>query len=154
LRDAASRPRKLLAIFTSLGVVAGIGAIAAACGLATLSARRKRPTQAESSTTDLRLQQLTRYRAADGSHTIQATLLAEIEPGDRSCTLHVAFCPPFERLPIVEAEAVDDSSATVKLSQLLHNGVQIEVRDPQSSNEKRSVTIEMLATDAFDSSPT
>ncbi|MCI0332414.1 MAG: hypothetical protein L0228_04230 [Planctomycetes bacterium] len=95
------------------------------------------------------IQQLTRFRAADGTHTIRATLLAEFEPGERSATLYVAFCPPFEILPNVEAEAIDDSGASVKLIQLLHNGVQIDVRLPHPADSKRCVTVELVASDAM-----
>jgi hypothetical protein len=147
---ASNRPRTVRAIVTSIAALAGFGVFAAACGLALLS-RRKRRTIADVAAIDMPLQQLTRYRAADGTHSIHGTLIAEFEPGDRSATLHIAFCPPFERLPTVELEAVDNSFATVKLTQLLHNGVQIEVRLPQSLDEKQSVTIEMLATEALDS---
>jgi hypothetical protein len=93
------------------------------------------------------LQQITRYRAPDGTHAIHGTLLAEFAAGERMATLHVAFCPPFERLPTVEAEAVDDSEADVKVAQLLHNGVQIEVRLPEPADESACVTIELLAAD-------
>jgi hypothetical protein len=93
------------------------------------------------------IQQLTRYRTAGGAHSIHGTLLAELEPGERSTTIHIAFCPPFDRLPAVEAEAIDDSSATVKLSQVLHNGVQIDVRLAEPADEKYCITIEMTATD-------
>ena len=62
--------------------------------------------------------------------------------------MYAAFCPPFERLPTVEVEAVDDAFADVKVTQLLHNGVQIDVRLPQPAASNESVTIELIATDA------
>jgi hypothetical protein len=100
----------------------------------------------------LPIQQLTRYRHADGTQTILGTLLAEFAPGDRSTTLHVAFCPPFDRLPTVEAEAVDDTPATVNVTQLLHNGVQLEVRLPAPAAGPQSAAIELFASDAQTSS--
>lgn len=142
--------RKVRAVVTSLAVVAGIGTLLAACGLALLP-RRKRRIPADVSATDTRLQQLTRYRAADGTLSIHGTLVAEFAPGERSTTLYVAFCPPFERLPTVEAEVIDDASASVKLIQLLHNGAQIDVRLPQPAQEKQTVTVEMVATDSTNS---
>lgn len=96
------------------------------------------------------IQQLTRYRNADGSHSIHGTLLAEFISGERTATLVIAFCPPFERLPTVDAEIADDSGATVKVTQILHNGAQFEVRLPQPCDNHHSVTVEMLATDAAD----
>jgi hypothetical protein len=91
------------------------------------------------------LQQITRYRAANGTHAIHGTLLAEFAAGERTATLHVAFCPPFERLPTAEVEAVDDSGADVKVTQLLHNGVQIDVRLPEPADGNACVTIELMA---------
>lgn len=146
-RGVPERPRAVRAVVASMAVGAGIGALSVARrALSTFLPRRQRPSAAEAAATDTRLQQLTRCRAPDGTHSIHGTLLAEIEPGDRGVTPFVAFCPPFERLPTVEIEAVDDASATVKLAQLLHNGIQIEVRVPEAGDEKQTVTIEMTAT--------
>jgi hypothetical protein len=96
---------------------------------------------------DRPIQQLTRYRDAAGNHTIHGTLLAEFQPGERTASLMIAFCPPFEQLPTIEAEAIDDAGASVKVTQLLHNGAQFEIRLSQPSDEHHQVTIEILATD-------
>ena len=62
------------------------------------------------------LQQLTRVAHRRWTaKSIRGTLLAEFAPGERSATLYVAFCPPFERLPHVEVEVVDDSTPTSRL---------------------------------------
>ena len=114
----------------------------------TQSTRRARRNDKDAEAADSPIQQLTRYRAADGTQTIRGTLIAEFEPGERSETLYVAFCPPFERLPNVDVEAVDDSFASVKLTQLLHNGAQIDVRLPQPADSKQGVTVEMVATES------
>jgi hypothetical protein len=111
----------------------------------TLNGRGVRHVVAEATEAGMPLQQITRYRAADGTHAVHGTLLAEFAAGERTATLHIAFCPPFERLPTVEAEAVDDSGADVKVAQLLHNGVQIDVRLPEPADENTSVTIELMA---------
>jgi hypothetical protein len=94
------------------------------------------------------LQQISRVRTADGCETVLGTLVAEFAPGERQTTLYVAFCPPFERLPQVEANVVDDSDSTVKLAQMLHNGAQLEVRLSEPAEEGTNVTIEFFATDA------
>jgi hypothetical protein len=140
-----SRKRRVL--LASTAALAGVGTLLAACGLA-LSPRPKRRLIADTPLEGVRLQQLARYRAPDGSHTIHGTFLAEFEPGDRSTTIHVAFCPPFERLPAIEAAAADDSSASVTLSQVLHSGVQIDIRLLRPADEIYRLTIEMMATDS------
>jgi hypothetical protein len=94
------------------------------------------------------LQQITRTRNADGTEAIRATLVGEFNTGERQTTLHIAFCPPFERLPEVEANLNDDLDATVKLTQVLQNGAQIEVRLAEPAEELLHVGIELFATDA------
>jgi hypothetical protein len=149
LRETEGRPRYSRAAIAAMGIAVGVGAsLLARRAVSAMLRRRHRPIDANVTFSGVRLQQLARFRAPDGSHSIHGTFLAEFEPGDRSATIHVAFCPPFERLPAIEAEAPDDSSATVTLSQVLHNGVQIDVRLSESFNGKRTVTIEMVATDA------
>jgi hypothetical protein len=107
-----------------------------------LRAAKNRTVQAE---TDQQLQQLLRYRHADGSESIHGKLLAEFAPGERTATLYVAFCPPFERLPEVELEISDDSFANAKLAQVLHNGAQIDVRLPNAPDVNLCVAVELLA---------
>jgi hypothetical protein len=91
------------------------------------------------------LQCLTRYRGQCGEIAIRGTLVAEFAAGQRTSDLFVAFCPPFERLPEVESNVADDSSASVKVAQLVHNGVQLEVRLPAAAEHAVRVTIEFFA---------
>ena len=57
----------------------------------------------------------------------------------------MAFCPPFELLPHIDVNIADDSDATVKVSQFLHNGTQLEVRLPEPAEEPLRVTVELYA---------
>lgn len=91
------------------------------------------------------LQHLTRIRLEDGTEAIRGELTAEFATGERQTTLYVAFCPPFERLPQIEANIADDSDATVKVAQFLHNGAQLEVRLPDAAEEPFRVTVELYA---------
>jgi hypothetical protein len=144
-----SKGWKLRAAIASLGVITGVAATMGARHLMErLAPRRIRRIAADPTNADVELQRIVRYRTADGLHYIHATLLAEVEPGDRVATLNVAFCPPLEKLPVVEVEIDGDSSATVKPAQILHNGVQLEVRLLQASDESHRVAVELYATDA------
>jgi hypothetical protein len=93
------------------------------------------------------LQQLTRFRTADGKHAIRGSLAAEFEAGERQTTVYVGFCPPFERLPQAEVNATDDFDADVKLVQVLHNGAQLDVRLTESAEEAITVSIEFFASE-------
>jgi hypothetical protein len=95
------------------------------------------------------LQQLTRFRTVDGKNAIRGTLAAEFVAGERQTTLYVAFCPPFELLPKVEANANGDYEAEVKLAQVLHNGAQLDVRLSEPADEAIAVSIEFFASDGL-----
>lgn len=100
------------------------------------------------------LQQLSRVRTAEGKETIRGTLVAEFEQGERQVTLYVAFCPPFELLPQVEANAADDSEADVKIVQVLHNGAQIDVRLSEPAEELATISIDFYAVESDSAQPT
>jgi hypothetical protein len=96
---------------------------------------------------ELVLQRVTRCRTADGQETISGQLLAEFAPGERQSTVYVGFCPPFERLPEIEVNLADDFDATVKPTQIRHNGAQFEVRLAEPAEECFRVLLEFAASD-------
>lgn len=109
-------------------------------------ARRSSPARARcAAAADLMLQQITRYRTAEGNEAVRGTVVAEFAVGQRDATLFVAFCPPFERLPDVEAHLDDNSQATVKVAQRLHHGTQLEVRLAEQADEPLTVTVQFIA---------
>jgi len=91
------------------------------------------------------LQQLTRVRTAEGRVAVRGTLVAEFAAGARDAMLYVAFCPPFERLPEVDAHVTDDTTASVKVAQRLHHGAQLDVRLPAAAENSLTVTVEFFA---------
>jgi len=114
----------------------------------TMSAQVEEPITSELDESQQVLQQLTRTRDHTGHESIHGTLTAEFAVGDRQCTLFVSFCPPFERLPHVEAEISDGASADVKVSQVLHIGAQLEVRLSTLATVGTVVSVEFFASDA------
>lgn len=107
----------------------------------------RRPLSANKADANLEqvLQQLTRFRTTDGKDAIRGVLAAEFEAGERQTTVYVGFCPPFELLPQVEANANGDIEAEVKLAQVLHNGAQLDVRLSEPAEETVAVSIEFFA---------
>jgi hypothetical protein len=87
------------------------------------------------------LQQITRSRTALGTETIAGTVVAEFAAGERTATVHVAFCPPFEERPTIAVEAADGEA---KVTQLLHHGARIEVRLPRESANPKAAAVEFL----------
>jgi hypothetical protein len=96
------------------------------------------------------IQEFQRYRSVDGLETVRATIAAEFAPHQRTAALYMAFCPPFETLPRVEANSSAGPPATIKLVQSLHNGAQIEVRLAQGRDREETVTVRLVATAATD----
>jgi hypothetical protein len=116
--------------------------------LGLLPARRISPIgDSSDKATGLVLQQLTRSRSADGVETIRGELVAEFAAGDRIAILHVAFCPPFERLPAVAAQRTSGPACEVKIAQLLHQGARLEVRLSRASTAIDRVKLEFVARD-------
>ena len=91
------------------------------------------------------LQHIVRVRDADGREYVHATLRGELAAGQRRTTLHVGFCPPFPTLPEVEAEVIEGPAAVAKVTQTLHNGVQVEVELDTAELEASVVTVEVAA---------
>lgn len=117
--------------------------------LGLLPARRSSPAIGGSDkATGFMLQQLTRTRSAEGEEAIRGKLVAEFAPGDRIAILHVAFCPPFERLPTVQAKRTSGPACEVKIAQILHQGARLEVRLSRASTSARTAAIEFTASSA------
>jgi len=73
------------------------------------------------------VQQLTRSQAGDRD-VLSGWLRLEFAPGQRNAAAHVAFCPPFARLPLVEVAQLDGPSGRIKTAQVLPFGVRLEVK--------------------------
>jgi hypothetical protein len=114
-----------------------------------LSRTGRRPSRAVESNANPEhvLQQLTRFRTADGKDAIRGTVVAEFMVGERQTTAYIGFCPPFELLPHVEANVNDDLEAEVKLAQVLHNGAQFDVRLSEPAEDALAVSIEFFASE-------
>jgi hypothetical protein len=113
-----------------------------------IPARRSSPANARKLRGQQLLQELKRYRTAEGREFLRGTLLAEFLAGQRNATLYAAFCPPFEFLPQIAANVTGNASASVKVAQVLHNGVQLEVRLSRIAEARQVVTVELLAAEA------
>jgi hypothetical protein len=73
------------------------------------------------------LQQLT--RSADGdAEQLAGWLRMPLATGQRSGSLHVAFCPPFRAAPQVEFEQLEGPAARIRIGQLMPYGVRLDVK--------------------------
>jgi hypothetical protein len=90
-------------------------------------------------------QRLIRTCSAAGVERIEGWLKAIVHPGERTMHLHVAFCPPFERVPQFTVIQSSGPAARVRPVQLLPYGVRLELKLSEPSNEKAVVVIEFSA---------
>ncbi len=91
------------------------------------------------------LQQLTRSLAADGSEQLAGWLRAEFASGQRTASVHVAFCPPFSQTPQVTVEQLDGPSARIKTAQLLPHGARLDLKLAAAAEEPGSVVLQFRA---------
>jgi hypothetical protein len=83
---------------------------------------------AEAPTTESDLvQQIMRLRTSSGE-MVEARLRADFAQGQRVANVHVAFCPPFAVVPIVEFEQTSGPEARVRIGQLLPQGVRLDLK--------------------------
>ena len=76
---------------------------------------------------------------------LRGTLAAEFAAGERQTTCYIGFCPPFEAMPCVEVNICDELEADLKLTQVLHNGAQIDARLSEPAEEALAIMIEFYA---------
>ena len=91
------------------------------------------------------LQQVSRSRTTEGVETLHAWLKASFQAGQLRTSVHLAFCPPFERTPEVDFEQSNGPDAQIQLGQLLAYGVRLDVKLDAPSVEPVSVLIELAA---------
>jgi hypothetical protein len=93
------------------------------------------------------VQQITRIRE-DGVESLHAVFLAEVPAGERLTVGHLAFCPPLDSLPELEAHALDADGAEVRIALAETFGARFEIRLAQVAAMPRQVLIEAIGTAA------
>jgi hypothetical protein len=91
------------------------------------------------------LQQLTLRATAEGAQELSGWLRIKLAAGQRTGSLHVAFCPSFDCSPQVQAEAVSGPDCRVKASQVLPYGARLDVKLDEPAEEGESVLVWFFA---------
>ncbi len=96
------------------------------------------------------LQRLARVRDAEGVESIRGELRAEFAVGQRHAVLHVGFCPPMARLPVVEArvKTIEGSvklPAEVRVVQAFCHGARLEVKLAEAAKGAAAALIDVGA---------
>jgi len=73
-------------------------------------------------------QQMTRSLQEDGSELIFAATQADFEAGQRTQTVHLAFCPPLQHPPSMECNQLDGPTCRIKVAESQIYGARFEIR--------------------------
>jgi hypothetical protein len=85
------------------------------------------------------VQQVTRLRHDDGQESVIGWCRVHFAAGQRQASSHLAFCPPLERVPVIELEQIDGPDARLKAGQTLAHGVRVELKLSQPTGEPSEV---------------
>jgi hypothetical protein len=88
-------------------------------------------------------QQITRARLDDGVEVLHGLLRGDFAPGQRSQSLHVAFCPPLERTPEIKVEQIEGPRASLKVGEVQSYGARMDLRLPTASSHPVSVLVRL-----------
>ena len=91
------------------------------------------------------VQQLTRSQADDGTERLSGWLRMPFAAGQRTGSVHVAFCPPLKATPELLVEQIGGPEARVKTAQLLPYGVRLDLKLAVAAEEPTSVLLQFLA---------
>ena len=91
------------------------------------------------------VQQLTLRTTAEGGQELSGWLRMNLSAGQRTGTLHVAFCPPFDRPPVVQAEAVAGTDCRIKVTEAQTYGARLAIKLKAPAAEEESVLVWFFA---------
>jgi hypothetical protein len=87
------------------------------------------------------LQQLTLRASAEGGQELSGWLRVPLTAGQRTGSLHVAFCPTFNDVPSVQAEPVSGPDCRIKAAQVLPYGARLDFKLDQPARQGESVLV-------------
>ena len=91
------------------------------------------------------VQELLRLRSEDGAQWLRGRLRTLMAPGQRTVSVHAAFCPPFSSTPNVSVDQSEGPPARVKVAQLLPYGVRFDIRLGDPAEETVSLGLRFTA---------
>lgn len=92
------------------------------------------------------MQEFVRGRQSGGGELLRGWVRVPFVPGQRSASVHLAFCPPFESVPSVDIVGQFGPECRIKVVQVLPLGARLDVRLQHASSTHDSVILEILAT--------
>lgn len=90
-------------------------------------------------------QRMERAQTDDDHDVCYGHVRSSFQQGQRTDTVHIAFCPPFLATPELHVEQVDGPDAEIKSTQVLPYGARIEVRLKQANTQPVQTVVEFSA---------
>jgi len=90
-------------------------------------------------------QWLSRIRTKDGEDRLEGWVRVECPAGQRGEVVHLAFCPPFQRIPKFEAHCQSGPTARIKVSQLMPHAARVELKLDTTPREQTNLVIGLSA---------
>ena len=92
-------------------------------------------------------QQMSRTRTAQGLDRLTGTFWAEFSEDVRTTTVHIPFCPAFERVPNVQVFPVDAADVSLRIISPKTFGVRVDVKrnNSQSNLEDNRIGFAVVA---------
>ena len=69
-----------------------------------------------------------RSKTAEGSDRLDGTFWAEFSEESMTTTVHIPFCPAFERIPKVQVFPVDEAEVHVRIATPKTFGVRVDIK--------------------------
>ncbi|MDR0328365.1 MAG: hypothetical protein LBI05_08735 [Planctomycetaceae bacterium] len=73
-------------------------------------------------------QQIIRTQTAEGKERLDGTFWAEFSADAMTTTIHIPFCPAFDRVPAVQAFPLDDTDVQLRITSQKTFGVRVDVK--------------------------
>jgi hypothetical protein len=90
-------------------------------------------------------QQLTRSETAAGTEELSGWLRLPFAPGQRTGSVHVAFCPPLRVTPELAVVQIEGPEARIKTAQLFPYGARFDLKLAAAAEEPTAVLLQFTA---------
>jgi hypothetical protein len=96
-------------------------------------------------------QQIQRGWTEDNHDSCFGWVRATFEPGQRTETIHLTFCPPFQETPQLRVEQLEGPEMQIKQAQVLPYGARLELRLAKIDKSRTEAVVEFIAIDDLSS---
>lgn len=90
-------------------------------------------------------QQVTRLAEPDGTERVVGWMRVSFEPGQRLASVHLAFCPPFQRTPEAALERLDGPEVRIKRVQAFPFGARFDLKLDVPAEQRADVLLQVAA---------